>query len=397
MRRWALLGALVVACGDGAPGVTGAVGPVGPAGDAGPAGALLDAGASVASTGPCTAPCHTFGGVVDRWRASAHEHPTESVVPAGVCGNCHAIDGVPRRVASATPDIAKGHLESTSATGVLSESAYTGSSTRGQVHCQTCHDTAQDPHVVGRYEAGQWPLRVPAGPNDTVLLETTPSGTVATGQPLAYGSANVCVFCHKSRKDVTLYIAATGNVLSTRWGPHDGPQADLYSGKGGYPFRGQTYGGSTHGSLANACVTCHMGLDERGIPDHGLRPTVAFCRTCHTAYTGIDFDVQGGQTLVRSALHELQAALNAQGYLTRSTAAPYAALTSTELADGQFALDTPRPATVDGPTAGALYDYLLVARGKDLGVHNPTYAKQLLWDAIEQIESMPPTSLPARP
>jgi hypothetical protein len=93
------------------------------------------------------------------------------------------------------------------------------------------------------------------------------------------------------------------------------------------------------------------------------------------------------------------------GSFTRSASAPYAALSEDELADNQFHLDTPRPGggpggvniDADGPTAGALYNYLIVARGKDMGVHNPTYAKQLLWDSIKQIKGTDPTSLPARP
>ena len=102
---------------------------------------------------------------------------------------------------------------------------------------------------------------------------------------------------------------------------------------------------------------------------------------------------------------ELQAALNAAGMLTRSEAAPYAALSEEDLADGQFHLDAVRPGggpgganiSANAPTAGALYDYLIIARSKDLGVHNPTYAKQLLWDSIKQIKGTNPTSLPSRP
>ncbi len=54
-------------------------------------------------------------------------------------------------------------------------------------------------------------------------------------------------------------------------------------------------------------------------------------------------------------------------------------------------------ADLDAEHAGALYNYLIIARSKDLGVHNPTYAKQLLWDSIKQIKGVNPTSLPARP
>lgn len=57
------------------------------------------------------------------------------------------------------------------------------------------------------------------------------------------------------------------------------------------------------------------------------------------------------------------------------------------------------PQVVDAPSAGAPYSYPIIARGKDLGMHNPTYTKQLLWDSLKQIEghTYVPVSLPARP
>ncbi len=92
--------------------------------------------------------------------------------------------------------------------------------------------------------------------------------------------------------------------------------------------------------------------------------------------------------------------------LTRAAAAPYGPLDADDLADNQFHLDSVRPGggagganvVADRPTAGALYNYLIIARSKDFGVHNPTYAKQLLWDSINQIKkTVKPTSLAARP
>lgn len=281
----------------------------------------------------------------------------------------------------------------------------------GKIHCSTCHDfnPTNDPHVTGRYLAGQAPLRVPGGVSDTVILEKTDlaSSSEPVGQSLAYRAGNVCVFCHKSRKDVALFITASNTLSSTYWGPHDGPQTDVYSGKGGYHFAGQSYSSSTHATIANACVACHMqpAAENSGVPDHTMNPKVALCKSCHTQYTGTSFDIQGGQSLVRNALKELEAALNTAGMLTRSTAAPYEPLSAGDLAGEQFHHDLVRPGSgeggknlvADSPTAGALYNYLLIARSKDLGVHNPTYAKQLLWDSIKKIKGSDPTSLPSRP
>lgn len=410
---------VAAACGgsdgpQGNTGLTGVPGPQGPVGVPGPAGGGVADGGNILS-GACTQPCHTFGGVVDQWRFSNHSHPQENEIGGGTCGNCHGVDGIQQRVANkysgtgdagAPTNVAKGHLGFLTSTGAAGEIGYGGATAIGRIHCTTCHDfnPANDPHVVGKYIGGSAKIRVAGGPTDTAFIEKSPVVSPAAGQSVAYKAGNVCVFCHKSRKDVTAYVlegAATNAVTSIRWGPHNGPQADVYSGKGGYHFTGATYGTSTHAGLPNACVSCHMSpvAANANVPDHTMKPNVAYCKTCHTQYTGTDFDIQGGRSIVKNALKELETALNDAGLLTRALAAPYGPLEDADLADGQFNLDLSRPtaAKLDGPVAGALYNYLVLARGKDLGVHNPTYAKQLLWDSIRQITGANPTSLATRP
>lgn len=403
------------ACGDdgakGEPGAMGAQGIPGPAGPPGAAGTSAEAGAALAK--PCTTPCHTFNGVVDQWRFSHHSHPQENEIGTGACGNCHAIDGIQNRVAgratasgdaSLLANVERGHISYTNGAAV-SEVAYAGASTIGRIHCSTCHrfDETTDPHVTGSYAPGQAPIRVPGGAADVAYIEKSAEGaTKSDGQALSLGAANLCVFCHKSRKDATFYVTASNN-LSVRWGPHNGPQSDLFSGKGGYPLNnvGETYGTATHTTIANACVSCHMQpvAANGNVPDHTMKPQVAYCKTCHVTYTGTTFDIDSGRSDVRKGLAELQAALNAANLLTRSAAAPYAALTAEELADSQFQLDSAKSpgAPVNAATAGAVYNYLLVARGKDLGVHNPRYTKQLLWDSIRAIKGTTPTFLASRP
>ena len=134
------------------------------------------------------------------------------------------------------------------------------------------------------------------------------------------------------------------------------------------------------------------------IPDHSMRPTVSSCAAaaCHANVT--IFDVQGGQGVVKAALGELEGLLAALNCLTRSTAAPYVPLTATELADKRYELDKTMPGTtLTDLQAGALYNYLLIARGSGWGVHNPTYTKQLLFDSISQLKGAAPAAIPTRP
>ena len=418
-------GIAIIAC-SGEDGAAGAPGPTGPSGSVGQTGAtgaqglpgvVADAGNPL-TQGACTTPCHTFGGVVDQWRFSNHSHPQENEIGTGPCGNCHGIDGLQNRVANnylltaeagAPPtDVNHGHMNYTTKAGNASEISYGGATTVGRIHCSTCHDfnSTNDPHVTGKYSQGQAPLRIAGGVDDTAFIEKTPSGTVATGQSVKYRAGNTCIFCHKSRKDVSAYIGDKNALNSVRWGPHEGPQADVYTGKGGYHFAGQTYTTMKHAELTNGCVDCHMSpnANNGNVPDHSMKPNLAFCKTCHSG-TLQTFDVQGGQSVVKNALFELQGLLNEKGMLTRATSAPYAPLGPDDLTDAQFNLDAVRPNSgdaganivADAPTAGALYNYLIIARSKDFGVHNPTYAKQLLWDSISQIKKSKPDSLAARP
>lgn len=368
----------------------------------------------------CAMPCHVVSGVVAQWKASGHAQP--AVIQPGVCGNCHALDGLERRVAgqyvappdaSAPSNVREGHLNFRDVNGSVIQIGYAGTAATGRIHCSSCHEfqLTNDPHVTEVAYTGPTKLRVGGTVDDFVFVEKTPPGTIPfnpVGQLVRYESANVCIACHKSYVDVSMYIPGPSVLGTIDWGPHQAPQADLSSSRGAYEFTSKTYTSSTHATLPKSCVQCHMPQDpDGGVRDHSMVPNIErSCKTCHTTYAGTTFDILGGQTQVKNALAELQALLNSANMLTRAKVAPFTALGSSELADLKFHLDLVRPGSgdggadlvVDGPTAGALYNYLLIARGRDLGVHNPTYTKQLLWDSIMHMKGGgTPASLPSRP
>ena len=420
----------------GAQGSTGTAGPRGPAGAAGAAGAAAEGGAPLPDSGiaiqaSCLSPCHGFNGVVSQFQTSDHyiEYLTNAVsatpeaewTTTGVaCGNCHAVDALALRAAgtvTTTPgagsifDVKAGELEYFDAvTGKDNDALYAGSATVAEVYCTTCHAVteANDPHRTGiPWTPGSFPLVVSEAADAGALLEKSPTVGVVTGTSAGdMGPGNTCVWCHKSRVDVTQYIKTTGNTLSAYWGPHEGPQADIFSAVGGYEYAGKTYGTSTH-QLKLSCVDCHMAPvpGNENVPDHSFNPSLSVCVNCHAGATS--FDVNGGQTLDQTEMFELEADLNAAGFLTRSTAAPYTALSAANLADGQFVSDSPRTGggAVDGGAAiplsnleaGALYNYLLIARGGGKGVHNPKYTQQLIYDSVFALTNKAPVSLPVRP
>ena len=364
----------------------------------------------------CMFPCHGFNGIVEQWQTSTHNlavlsntDEVPSWTGATACGNCHASDGFPRRLAgmvapaaSMPTNVTLGEVNYLGATGIT-ESTYTGQTNVATIGCSTCHDTGvnDDPHITGGlYVPGSFKLRAPVAADDEMVLEVSPTVGVITGTPAGkWGVSNTCIGCHKSRKDVTQYITATNAITSTHWGPHEGPQADIFTGLGGYPYPGKTYHNSTHQTLGG-CATCHMApvAENGGMPDHSMQVSLKTCQTagCHVDATS--FDVLGGQSTVNSAMGELRLLLNTAGWLTRSAAAPYLALQPADLADTDLTLDLTRPATgLTAAQAGALYNYLLVAHGAASSVHNPAYTRELVYDSIFAMKGAAPSAIPVRP
>ena len=402
---------------DGEDGERGPQGPKGDKGDPGEPGGEAGMGNLPEGTlnASCMKPCHTFSGIVEQWKTSQHYatyianlggEEVETWTGAKTCGNCHAIDGVEQRLAgnvtykagTAGPSHVEegqiGYLDTT-AGNKYAEVSYAGQATVALVNCTTCHDSSaeNDPHVSGKaeYERGDFPLRVPSGEDDQAYLEKSSALGANDGTPAGnYNAGNACVWCHKSRKDISNYILEPTSITSTTWGPHDGPHSDIYTGKGGYEFASQDYDGTgTHQTLVNGCVDCHMPpAPENGdFPDHSFYPQLSACQGCHRGAD--DFDVGGAQTLVTSYMQTLRITLNDAGLLTRDGTN---ALSEDDLEDTDFGSDESRPYKVDGVStpvakdvAGALYNYLLIARGGALGAHNPVYTKQLIYDSVDAL------------
>ena len=378
-----------------------------------------DAGAVAIS---CLSPCHGFTGVVAQYQTSTHysafvtnlgsETAAEWVTPGAACGNCHAIDALQNRATGnvltahdgGVVNLAGGELQYRDPVSLaLSSANYTGTATVAQVYCTTCHAVtdANDPHKTGiPWTPGSFPLQVSPDAG-SVYIEKSPTAGPVTGTNAGfYGPGDTCMWCHRSRVDVTNYIAPTGNrITSVHWGPHEGPQTDVFTGAGGYHYAGKTYGQSTHEQKLS-CVDCHMVnvADNSNVPDHSFNPQIAACRQCHAGVA--TFDVGGFQSDVQAELTQIETYLNDQGMLTRAAAAPYSPLGAADLGDGNWSQDEPVPgSTLEGglltqDQAGALYNYILVARGGAFGVHNPTYVGEILFDSATALGLTP---LLARP
>ena len=297
------------------------------------------------------------------------------------------------------------YLDPTSTPPKPNYATYAGTATVAQVYCTTCHavTNANDPHVTGiPWTPGSFPLQVsPDG--GSIFLEKSPEAAAVIGTNAGYyGPGDTCMWCHRSRVDVTNYITASNKITSVYWGPHEGPQADIFTGAGRLPVPGADlrHVDSPAEAVVRRLPHARRG-DNQDVPDHSFNPQLSACLVgCHTP-APTTFNIAGGESVVKGAMTDLERALNNQGWLTRAASAPYTPLTDPDAGGGNWATgtgteDTPLPGpTLTAAQAGALYNYILVARGGAYGVHNPLYEEQLLYDSYVAVTGNAPPAFPS--
>jgi hypothetical protein len=111
--------------------------------------------------------------------------------------------------------------------------------------------------------------------------------------------------------------------------------------------------------------------------------------------------VNAGQSNTEIRLRTLRTRLNTLNMISRDGLVP---LTQAQLDDDDFALDKALPSSIvpangalPAGTAGALYNYFVVARGSALSVHNPKYTAQLLYDSLVAVGVTPDFAAVDRP
>jgi hypothetical protein len=252
-------------------------------------------------------PCHGFNGVISQYQGSTHYQvylanvnsatAAEWTAPGSPCGNCHAIDAIQQRITgnvqtdmgAGVVNLAHGELQYLDPkTKSLAAANYVGTATIAQVYCTTCHAVTNqnDPHKTGiPWSPGSFPLYVDSD-GGSIFLEKSPTVGAVTGTNAgSYGPGDTCMWCHRSRNDVTNYIAAS-NAMSVHWGPHEGPQADVFTATGGYEFPNMSYGTSTHQQKLS-CVDCHMP-DVAGNSNVPLQPAALDLRYVELPLPGAD-------------------------------------------------------------------------------------------------------------
>jgi hypothetical protein len=251
------------------------------------------------------------------------------------------------------------------------------------ITCATCHD----PHNA-QFEAQ---LRV-----DSTVDQIIPMGDV----PVAGGMGSVCVSCHNGRRTLTDRDGSIAGTSSR--GMHGNAQGALLYGLAGLEFAGYTYDNNhPHATWnENACVTCHMyrrayiDADNPTLWGHNFEPRMERCITCHT---------NKDETTMVTFYEDFQAEITALLVQFEETW-PVAWKTVDDTIPagdlGHFALVMRDADPSDGsgppredPAYGNLYrevwwNYSYIMSDASTGVHNPTYAEELLQSAITELEAL---------
>jgi hypothetical protein len=286
------------------------------------------------------------------------------------CQGCHTHEGFVERVK-------KGKVDPKAVVANPSE-----------IGCFTCHA----PHERGNFS-----------------LRTVARVTLTNGAVFDKSDANLCASCHRA-----LYV--TKDEVRPRaipfdfWGPHHGPQADMLAGTNAYEFQGKKYSSSAHTRRSAAdCITCHMSQPDRryalepaigghsfnvGGEVHGapkLNNAGCLGAGCHAKMDQVpgkplfaspaaaDYDGDGKLENVQEEVDGLlERFINRQGTgLLQKTRDPLYD------AQGKFVrTKAEHPVEV----VAALYNYKFVLEDRSRGVHNSTYAVQLLMDSLKALD-----------
>lgn len=226
-------------------------------------------------------------------------------------------------------------------------------------NCKTCHSL----HSTFTYT--DFGLRA----DSPVALKI--GGTLDLGD-----ASNLCINCHQARtkEPNTDKPGATFNISSIHYGPHHGPQANLFEGIGFAEIDGPIIypasGSSLHRTQAS-CVSCHMAefADKSG--GHTFKPSLAKCNSCHT-FTAASFNYFGKQADIQLQLDELRDQL--------------LALHVIEWIEADKSYE-PIIGTYPMVQAQAYFNWIGLTEDRSLGVHNLVYARALLTNSIAALKS----------
>ncbi|MFZ2865317.1 MAG: T9SS type A sorting domain-containing protein [Ignavibacteriaceae bacterium] len=240
------------------------------------------------------------------------------------------------------------------------------------ITCATCHD----PHDA----TNTYQLRI--------VTATMKNGLVVENA----GYGGLCLNCHQSRVNATSYVQNYRASLTSRFGPHHGPQGDLLIGTNAYTW-GETLDQSPHfADIDNTCIGCHMAENDNVLnPDLSVgghtfnmvnalgQDNVSACVDCH-GNIGTDFNqkklyINGNADLDKNGVAEgLQIEVEGLMEQLAMLLPPYGS-PNINVIDSTWTLDE----------AGALFNYKMIDEDRSFGMHNPRYIVGLLYLSIGKL------------
>ena len=373
--------------------------------------------------------CHTvanFDTKIAEYHFSKHYLGTSSARNTKWCARCHTSEGFQQIVASGT-FVASGDMYEAS-----------------RINCQTCHhhssfdftgDTVwqilrTNTPVYLNYNRNQVATDFGAINNLCVtchqirgVTANVYSDTTTRPQTLNKAFDQLPYFPFTNTNDLDTVQYRLGRSFAV----HDGNQSNLFSGINGYEYQGKTYT-RTWKHSENACTDCHMNTynpaDSTG--GHTLWANKAECAACH----GSD-KITPVQALIDAKRIELGELLSARKIFKKSTStsgvvsysaepthdfngklylttASTTALFASNVTNNtvspttglvvygimlKYAKDTDYANRIGRPwkygELGAAYNYGFINSELSMGVHNPTYALQLLQNSIDWVTAHP--------
>lgn len=357
--------------------------------------ALLFCGA-ILLTGRAAAP---QGNPVNEWARSKHANRETAIAEATVenrgttaahCGRCHSEQGfvawVPQLLAGDSgyikkPDGTAADVDYLRSLGLTVDRVQ-------PITCRACH-------------GDDFELRIA---DNTPML---PAGFDAW----AVGKGALCMTCHNTRNGRIQWDTTDPGRYTA---PHESAQADVLMGKNSFFLNDTLDRASPHALFtSDSCVTCHLTLGRNG---HTFEPSETVCTQCHGPSMTIQFVQKPIETLlarVKAAIERRVLAVRDQigvvrkwdpvtDQYTDNFALDGKQITGVAeilsihgqigfrftLADGQQVYarageiwdkpDGQRVFLTSDPIIRACWNYLLIEHDESLGVHNPSFARDVL-------------------
>lgn len=255
-----------------------------------------------------------------------------------------------------------------------------------KISCTTCHDPHSDEYASQLRVDSDGEVAIPFSDTDDV-----PTMVMA-------GKGNICVDCHNGRRDRGEYESRVWSG-SGHFGPHGNAQGAMLfgvmGGDLGNPPEPTTYEDEhPHRTWnENTCVTCHMyrrdyiDSENPTIWGHSFEPRFERCITCHSNWGEED------EEAFWEWVEEYEAEVEALMQAFRDAWPP-------EWLDGDgepenrdtdppSGVGPPRDDPVGAAYRAALWNYMLVEEDQTHGIHNPTFTRSLIEEAIASVDALP--------